>query len=233
MHVNYSEIRDADGNVLREHRTIESYKRLYDFQPGPKCVTICKPGDIQLSKDDEQFDIDFNRGDLRSSLKDVEIVVGRNVADIMHYGSYSAQHAVRLGLIDGVKHFSAIYTDVWPQLLGMQNEKQLSFLYMHRYFQRVYRSRYAKQGIICSEDGGGVDPNLYQRYIKRSCAKIAYIGCTNGAIIDGTSTKDRIGSATVWYVFFYFHFILLLGYNIFFKCMLLFSIAKLFHDYRY
>ena len=87
-----------------------------------------------------------------------------------------------------------------PELLGV-DEKKISYLYLHRYYQRVFAAK-LKRGIddianpAEGEQGGGLQNKL--RKSISSATKIAYIQCTNGAIIDGESKKDKIGSTTVW-----------------------------------
>lgn len=190
---------DENGNeVLKELK----YEILNDFVPRVECVELVKPGDIVVSKADSQMDEVNGRGKVRESFADKHIVIKTNLCDILHHGAYTSKEAKTLGLVDGTCSYADIYKKIMPNLLQL-DKKQISYLYFHRYYQRIYKAKLCK-GIPCIPNPLNPPRSIWQ-YIKNSPAKIAYIGATNGAIIDGESTSDKIGAITVWYVLFSCH----------------------------
>ena len=189
---------DENGNELAKELT---FKVLEGFEPKAYCVELVKPGDIELVKEDT-FDVDNGREKIRESMLNQHIVIKRNVNDILHHGVYTSEESERLGLIDGRCSFSDIYTKIVPELLGLE-EKKISYLYAHRYYQRVFQQKL--EGGIPGIPNPTEEPKMFdiQKWIDfgGKSTKIAYIGATNGQIIDGKSTKDKIGSTTLWYVY--------------------------------
>ena len=176
------------------------YSKLDGFVPKATRVELVKPGDVEAPKADRQMDEDNGRGKVRDSLADKRIVINTNVCDILHHGAYTSMEAVTLGLIDGTCSHSDIYEKIMPNVLQL-DEQKISYLYFHRYFQRIYKAKLSKGMPAISNPNN--PPRSLLSYIKDSTVKIAYIGATNGAIIDGESTKDKIGSITLWFVLFY------------------------------
>ena len=168
------------------------------YIPRDNCYELVKPGDVDAPKDDKKLDEDNGRGEIRQALNDQHIIIRGNVNEILHHGAYTSQEAQKIGLIDGRSTYSNLYKKIIPELLGL-NEKKVSYLYLHRYYQRVYKSKLS--GGIPDIPNTAEQPGFnIMKYFSRSSTKIAYIGATNGAIIDGESTKDKIGSTTLWYV---------------------------------
>ena len=170
------------------------------YEPKNQCYELIKPGDIDVPKEDRKLDEDNGRGEIRDSFIEQNVVIRTNVNDILHHGSYTSQEAESLGLIDGRSSYSNIYKKIIPELLGL-DEKKVSYLYLHRYYQRVFKAKLA--GGIPDIPNSAEDASSFsiRKYIGGGSTKIAYIGATNGGIIDGDSTKDRIGSTTLWFVY--------------------------------
>lgn len=168
------------------------------YEPKDQCYQLIKPGDVDVPKEDRKMDEDNGRGEIRDSFAEQNVVIRTNVNDILHHGSYTSLEAVSLGLIDGTTSYANVYKTIIPELLGL-DEKKVSYLYLHRYYQRVFKAKIA--GGIPDIPGPDEGSFSIRKYIGGGSTKIAYIGATNGAIIDGDSTKDRIGSTTLWFVY--------------------------------
>mmetsp|Transcript_38206 Transcript_38206/g.61164 ORF Transcript_38206/g.61164 Transcript_38206/m.61164 type:complete len:978 (+) Transcript_38206:17-2950(+) len=197
--------RGADNTYISEAKTDENgnelskelrYTLLCDFKPPEPCMELVKPGDIDLPKEDRQLDEDHGRGEIRDSLSDQHIVIRCNVNDMVHHGAYTSPEAEILGLIDGRASYSDMYRKIIPELLKL-DEKKISYLYVHRYYQRIYHSKLNKgipDIVNPAEDASRFN---IMKYFGKQSTKIAYISATNGSIIDGDSSKDRIGSTTL------------------------------------
>ena len=103
-------------------------------------------------------------------------------------GPYMSSEALELGLIDGMAHRDDLYDKILPKVFGIEKDN-LSYLYLHRYWQRVGVYKYKK----LQKKGSS--------FFNKSRNKIGYVKATNGEIIDGDSTSEKIGSNSLWYAF--------------------------------